>query len=193
MLEIIITVVALLLDQLVKYWSVTVLSQVGQITVIDGVFHLLYAENTGEDVSFIRGRSVVMTIIRVLQLALVLYILIKHRKKIKPITRIALSLFLAGLIGNQINYFLFDFVPDMFYMPFIGNIVFNLADIWALFAMIVLFIRLAFFEGRDFVEWVDKRFFGGGKKKEKATAPSANALIEEMHREAEETEQEDHE
>jgi len=191
MLEIIITVVALVLDQLVKYWSVTALAQVGQITVIDGVFHLLYAENTGENVSFIRGRSTAMTIIRKLQLALVLYILIKHRKKLKPITRIALSLFNAGLVGNQINYFLFDFVPDMFYLPFVGNIVFNLADIWALFAMIVLFIRLAFFEGRDFVEWADKRFFGGGKKEKQEKAP--DALIEETRQEAEETEREEHE
>ena len=193
MLEIIITVAALALDQLVKYWAVTALAQVGQITVIDGIFHLLYAENTGENVSFIRGRSVAMTIIRVLQLALVLYVLIKHRDKLKPITRIALALFLAGLIGNQINYFLFDFVPDMFYMPFmpfIGSIVFNLADIWALFAMIVLFIRLAFFEGREFVEWVDKRFFGGGEKKK---AKKKDDLAEEALNDAEETRKEDNE
>ena len=165
MLELIVTLAALGLDQLVKYWSVTVLSQTGAIPVIDGVLTLLYAENNGQNVSFIRGRSPVMIVIRVLQVALVLYLLIRHRDKLRPITRIALALFLAGMIGNQINYFLFDFVPDMFYMPFLGNIVFNLADVWALAAMIILFIRLAFFEGRDFINWLDKRFFT--KKEEK--------------------------
>ncbi len=63
---------------------------------------------------------------------------------------------MAGLIGNQINYLLFDYVPDMIHLPFLGGVIFNVADIWAFVAMAVLFVRLAFFEGKDFVDWLGK-------------------------------------
>lgn len=62
MLEIIVFAAALALDQLVKYWAVTVLAAMpgGAMPILGEWFYFFYAENTGEDVSFLRGRSVVM-------------------------------------------------------------------------------------------------------------------------------------
>ena len=169
MLEIIVFAAALALDQLVKYWAVTVLAAMpgGAMPILGEWFYFFYAENTGEDVSFLRGRSVVMVIFRLLQLALILYLLIAKRRKLRPVTRVALCLYLAGMLGNQINYFLMDYVPDMFYIPALGPIIFNVADILVLVAMVILFIRLAFFEGRDFMEWLLGKFErkkSGGKE-----------------------------
>ena len=159
MMEVIVGILALAADQLLKYWSVAVLSTLpgGSKAVIEGVFYLHYAENYGDNVSFIRGRSIFMTLIRLAQLALVLYLLLAKRKKLAPVTRGALALFLAGMLGNQLNYLFMNYVPDMFYFPKLGAIVSNLADVWVMAAMVVLFVRLAFFEGRDLMDWLEKK------------------------------------
>lgn len=161
--DILITILAIGADQAVKYWAVTVLSGMpgGVLPVFQGVFDFVYAENTGADVSFLRGRSAVMLIVRIIEIAVALYLLIKKRDKLAKITRFALCLFIAGMIGNQINYLLFDFVPDMLYLPFLNGVIFNVADIWSFAAMIILFIRLAFYEGRDLVDYLSKKL---GKK-----------------------------
>lgn len=160
MLEIIVFLLALGADQLVKFWSMRVLAYLpGQsMDVIPDFFWLTYAENHADNVSFLRGRSAIMNVVRVLQAALVIYLLIKHRDKLRPITRIALVLFLAGLAGNQINYLTMDFVPDMFVLRPISGYVFNLADVFVIISMAILVIRLAFFEGHYFTDWIIGKF-----------------------------------
>ena len=159
MLEIIIFTLSLAMDQLVKYWSVTQLANmpVQTVPIIGRFLQFRYAENRADNVSFIRGRSMVMNIVRILQVVLVLYLLIRHRKKLATITRVALILFLAGLIGNQMNYLFMNYVPDMFTIWLIPNIVFNVADVFVFVAMIILFVRLAFFEGQDLINWIVDR------------------------------------
>ncbi len=179
--DLVLTLVLIGIDQLTKFWAVNTLAAMpgGVIPVIGGVLNLVYAENTGADVSFLRGRSIAMLIVRLFQVALAVYLLIRHREKLAKITRIALCLFLAGLIGNQINYLLFDYVPDMIHLPFLGGVIFNVADIWAFVAMAVLFVRLAFFEGKDFVDWLGKHITQKkakpeqGKKEKNSAAESA--------------------
>lgn len=156
MLEIIVFLLALGADQAVKYWSMTVLAQMPQqrMNAIPGVFWFQYAENYADNVSFLRGRSIIMNIVRIAQFLLVLYLLIFQRKRMRPITRVALVLFLAGMLGNQINYLTMQFVPDMFvFAPFQGY-VFNLADVFVLVSLVILIIRLLFFEGHDLVNWI---------------------------------------
>lgn len=190
LIDLVLTLVLLAVDQLTKYWAVNVLAAMpyGTMPVLNGVLHFVYAENTGENVSFVRSRSAVMLIVRLIQVALAVYLLVRHRKKLAPITRVALCFFLAGLIGNQLNYMLVDFVPDMIYLPFLGGVIFNVADIWALIAMVVLFVRLAFFEGRYFVDWLTGKLSKTKKQPEKPEA----AADEEPHQNEETTAGENH-
>lgn len=187
--DLILTLALLAIDQITKYWAVHVLAAMpgGAMPVIPGVLHFFYAENTGANVSFLRGRSVFMLVVRLLQVALAVYLLVRHRKKLAGITRVALCFFLAGLIGNQLNYLLFDFVPDMIYLPFLGYVIFNVADIFALFAMVVLLVRLAFYEGRDFVDWLSGKLTkqqnapAGAQKEEGQPADGADAGTGDEH------------
>jgi len=176
--DLVLTLVLIGIDQLTKFWAVNTLAAMpgGIIPAIGGVLNFVYAENTGADVSFLRGRSAVMLVVRLLQVALAVYLLARHRKKLAKITRIALCLFLAGLIGNQINYILFDYVPDMIHLPFLGGVIFNVADIWAFVAMMILFVRLAFFEGKDFVDWLSKKLTQKKEKPEKGAKEKNGAL-----------------
>ncbi len=171
LIDLVVTLILIGIDQLTKYWAVNVLAAMpgGAITAIPGVLNFIYAENTGQDVAFIRGRSAVMTIVRLLQVALAVYLLVRHRKKLAKITRFALCLFLAGLVGNQINYMFFDYVPDMIHLPFVGGVIFNVADIWTFAAMLILFVRLAFYEGKDFVDWLSKKL---SSKPQKSQTPA---------------------
>lgn len=156
MLEFLVFIVGLGLDQLVKLWAVKVLATMpdGIIPIIGGSFIFRYAENHGDTVSFFRSTHPVMYIFRLLQVILALYILIGLRKKISKWTKAGLAMFLAGLIGNQLNYLFMGYVPDMFYAPKVINGIFNVADLLVLVAMIILFIRLAFFEGTMLIEWL---------------------------------------
>lgn len=155
MFEIILFVVLFAIDQLVKYWSVNALAYIPEgISLFGNYLRLDYAENWANNVSFIRGRSSFMNVVRILQLVVVIYLLVKHKHKMAKVTRIGLVLFLAGLIGNQFNYFTMGYVPDMFILWLMPNIVFNVADIYVFIAMIILFIRLAFFEGQDLINWI---------------------------------------
>ncbi len=93
--DLVLTLVLIGIDQLTKFWAVNTLAAMpgGVIPVIGGVLNLVYAENTGADVSFLRGRSIAMLIVRLFQVALAVYLLIRHREKLAKITRIALCLF----------------------------------------------------------------------------------------------------
>ena len=44
-------------DQLIKYWTVTVLQPIGSIPLWEGVFHLTYVENTGAAFSSFEGQQ----------------------------------------------------------------------------------------------------------------------------------------
>lgn len=181
MFEIILFVVFFGADQLFKYWCHTVLvnQHGGILPIIEDYFYLLYAENHGDNVSFIRGRSMFMNIVRLLQVALILFILIKYRKKLAGITRTALVLFLAGLVGNQFNYFAQGYVVDMFILPRWSNLVFNIADIFVLISMAILFVRLAFFEGPVVIDCLMDKF---GKKKTVPPQSEAKQPAEETPR-----------
>lgn len=155
MIESIVFIVAILSDQLLKYWVRGHMFVPGEkLPLFGSVLGLQYAQNYGgsDQVSFLRGRSLLMNIVRILQVVVVLYLLIAQRKRLATITRVGLVLFLAGLLGNQWDYFTQGFVTDMFYFPFLErSIVFNLADVWIFIGMIIILIRVAFFEGQVLV------------------------------------------
>ena len=166
MIEIIVFILAFAADQLLKLWTKTTLVTPGNGRPFLGeALEFMYAQNFGspDQVSFIRGRSVFMNVVRVLEVLLILYLLIFQRKKLAKITRIALALFLAGLIGNQFDYIFFGYVTDMLIIPaWSRSPVFNLADVFVLVSMVVLLIRIAFFEGQSFI---NKLFEKREKKK----------------------------
>lgn len=165
MIELIVFLLAFGADQALKFWTKSVLLVPGASRPLWGNFlELYYAQNFGtpDQVSFIRGRSTFMNIIRILEVLVILYLLIVKRKKIARITRIGLAIFLAGLIGNQFDYIFFGFVTDMLLIPMWSRSpVFNLADIFVIIGMVILLIRVAFFEGQDLVN----KFFEKREKK----------------------------
>ena len=166
-IEILLFLVTLGADQLLKYWTRMQIVVPGDTRPLLGnVLAFQYAQNFGtpDQVSFIRGRSVFMNIVRLLQVVFIVYLLVFQRKKLARITRLGLILFLSGLIGNQIDYFVRGFVTDMFYVPFWSRSpIFNVADVCVLVGMAIILVRVAFFEGQ---EWMNHVFEKKEKKNE---------------------------
>lgn len=159
MLELIVFILALGSDWLVKSWAMRVLAAIpGQsMSAIPGVLWLQYAENDGMSNGALRNRSWFNTAIKLIVLAVIVYLLLCHRKKLGGITRFGMMLYAGGLLGNQLNYWILDFVPDMFVVAPLPRHVFNLADVYILVALGILIVRLLFFEGDILTQYVENR------------------------------------
>lgn len=101
-----ITIVVLVLDQLSKYWAVKSLKPVIMIEVIPGLFRFTYATNRGVAFSLFADSEfnvpVIFATISILAALIVLIYLIRTPAN-NVLGSAALSLLLAGILGNLID------------------------------------------------------------------------------------------
>ena len=146
-------VIATVLDQLSKLWVVGNIPLHGEIPVLDGIFHLTYAQNTGAAWSMLSGMQWLFLLIF---LAFTLGIIWEFSKKRWPFTtfdRWCIAVVYAGGLGNIIDRIRLGYVVDMIEVEFINFPVFNLADCCITCGCIALIVHLIFFN-RDF--WKEK-------------------------------------
>jgi len=130
MLYAIVAVIALILDQAIKYWTtVHIPVDVGQEPLIPGIIHLTNIHNTGAAFSFLEGARWFFVIICLIFVAIVVYALVKDMVN-TPISRWMAVLVLAGAVGNCIDRVVCGYVVDMFEFEFFRFPVFNMADIY---------------------------------------------------------------
>lgn len=131
------------LDQAVKYWAVTVLKPIHSIPVIEGVFHLTYAENPGMAFSLLEGQRWFFILLTGLMLCVFVWVLKKDIITDK-LQRWCVVLIMGGAIGNFIDRIFNDgHVIDMFYIKLIDFPIFNVADLFvtmpgALFCLLLI-------------------------------------------------------
>lgn len=146
-------VIATVLDQLSKLWVVGNIPLHGEIPVLDGIFHLTYAQNTGAAWSMLSGMQWLFLLIF---LAFTLGIIWEFSKKRWPFTtfdRWCIAVVYAGGLGNIIDRIRLGYVVDMIEVEFIDFPVFNLADCCITCGCIALVVHLVFFN-REF--WKEK-------------------------------------
>lgn len=132
--------------------------------LIDGVFSLTYIQNRGMAWGMLKGRRVFFMIMTLLVLLLCFYIYsnIADKKKFL-LLRISLIVLISGAIGNMIDRFKLGYVIDFFDFELINFPVFNVADIYVVVSMFVIFILLMTkYDNHEFDEIV-----GGAHKKSK--------------------------
>ncbi len=133
MLYAVVAVIALILDQGLKYWTTVNLElEEGVKELLPGVVHLTNIHNYGaafgmlDGVSFARWLFVILTVIFV-----IVVIVLVSTKTIKGgFGRWMAVLVIAGALGNCIDRVLHGYVVDMFELEFITFPVFNVADIF---------------------------------------------------------------
>ena len=141
-IPIIAIVLGVALDQYTKALAVKHLAD-GPIPLIEGVFELKYLENRGAAFGMLQNQQTFFLIVTILTLILmtILYIRMPHTKRFLPL-RICLVSIVAGAIGNMIDRVTLKYVVDFFYFKLINFPIFNVADIFATCASILLILLL---------------------------------------------------
>ena len=154
MLELVIIVILLVLDQVSKYLVQLQLSPVGSsVPVIDGLLQLTNVHNTGAAWGMLEGFRWLFIPMTLIVAAVLIYIIIRFRKKITIFSRITLALLFAGAVGNFIDRVLLGYVRDFFDItPLFSFPVFNVADSALSIGCVFLVIDVLFLKDKSVFE-----------------------------------------
>ena len=152
-LSLVIIVVAVVLDQVTKYIAVAKLKPIDTHTFIPKLIEFNYETNEGIAWGMLQGKRWIFIPTSIIAIGIVVYILIKYRKKISPCLSIALAMIAGGGVGNQIDRIVSGKVVDFLNFLFIEFPVFNVADCFvsvgcaiAIFSVLVFDRHLLFDE-----------------------------------------------
>ncbi len=111
------------LDRLAKFIVLKYLSVSDSIPVINGVFHLTLVYNRGAAFGMLKNQVPLFIFV---SLAAIVLIFINLKKENSFLSRISLSLILAGALGNLVDRVFLGYVVD--FLDFRIWPVFNIAD-----------------------------------------------------------------
>ncbi len=145
MITIIAIAVLIFVDQITKHLATTYLQPVGSMPFIPGIMELRYIVNDGAAFSLFAGnRWFLIGFTSIALVAVAIYFIVK--KPQSKTERIALTLILAGGIGNLIDRALYGFVVDFFAATFINFAIFNVADCFVVIGAFLLIFATIFEE-----------------------------------------------
>lgn len=139
MIYIIIIAACVGLDQLSKYFIQTRLQELGSVPIIENIFHLTYARNTGAAFSILRDKQLLLILFTFLAIAMLMGLLFKNIKLSGHIlVNYSLALIIGGAIGNLIDRMRLNYVIDFFDFRLINFAIFNIADMFVVCGAILL-------------------------------------------------------
>ena len=175
MFQLITTIIAVILiavDRITKNWAAQALAS-GDIAVIDKVLYLRYTENTGVAFSMFSDNRWVLVGITSVMLIVALAFFLSGKIKDK-LELFALSLIIAGGVGNLIDRLSLGYVIDFIDVRIINFAIFNVADMCITIGAILVCIAAFAAEKREKREQESKqkaldeidadieKIFGGG-------------------------------
>lgn len=141
----IIGILALLIDQFLKFWTVSnVALNTGIRPLIPGVLHITYIKNFGAVFGIMSGFGALRWILLILLLAftaLMVFAFIKGYFR-TGFVKVSGALLLAGLLGNGIDRAIYGYVPDIFEFEFMNFAIFNLADVLVLVGGVLFVVAI---------------------------------------------------
>lgn len=139
---IIITITAILLDQVIKIIIKSKLFN-SSILVIPYILKLTYVQNTGAAFGIGSNSTSMFVAVNIVIIGLITYFIFSKKDEINRPILIALHLIVAGGISNLIDRITRGFVVDYIDIsPLIKYPVFNLADIFIVVGCIIIAISL---------------------------------------------------
>ncbi|HFU4000047.1 TPA: signal peptidase II [Streptococcus suis] len=129
----------IVLDQLVKAWTVANIALDTVEPFLPGFMSLAYLRNYGAAWSILQNQQWFFTIITIAAVTGLIWYYIKQIQG-NIWTLFSLSLMIAGALGNFIDRIRLGYVVDMFHLDFISFPVFNVADICLSVGVGILFI-----------------------------------------------------
>lgn len=119
-------ILLVLADQTIKWWAASNLQLGDTITLIPGWLDLTNVHNNGAAWSMLEGQHTFFIVIALVAIGVILWLM--KRNWHQRAKMVALSLLLAGTLGNFIDRFAQGYVVDMFELTFNNFPIFNLAD-----------------------------------------------------------------
>ena len=148
MLYALVAVIALIIDQAVKYWATAnIVLNTGEKAFIPGLIRLTNIHNTGAAFSILEGARWFFVLLTLVFVALIVYVLVTDIIT-APGSRWMAVIVMAGAVGNCIDRVICGYVVDMIEFEFINFPVFNIADIYITVGAI-LFVLFTLLEKPD--------------------------------------------
>lgn len=134
----ILALILIVLDQWIKILIDGSLSYGQTIPVVQNIFHLTYVRNKGAGFGILQGQRELFIFVTII----IIVFLLAYRNRVNKslILDVALSLIIAGAIGNLIDRIRLGYVID--YLDFRIWPVFNLADSTVVVGVVILTIYL---------------------------------------------------
>ncbi len=134
-------IVAVVMDQILKYIVVNDLGMMNSVPVIENFFYIHCIPNDGIALGMLAGKqTVVIAITSVLMAALGIFFFL-FRKKFHPFLLCAVAFIVGGGLGNIIDRIRLGYVVDFFEFR-IWPYIFNLADVFVVAgcAMVLIYV-----------------------------------------------------
>lgn len=135
-----IIIILIIADQGLKFWiSVNIKLGTSQV-ILSNILALTNVRNDGAAWSVLSGQQWFFTVITIVALGLMRYFFWKLRND--NLYMLAISLLIAGTLGNFIDRIRLGYVVDMFETLFMNFPIFNVADMCLTFGVIIVIIAL---------------------------------------------------
>ena len=148
MLYAVLVVALVVLDQVVKFLVRANIPLGGDVPFLPHILQLTYVQNTGAAFSLLEEHTWILTIVSLVVSVLLVVLLVKKVFP-RPFAMAALSMVLAGAVGNLIDRALLGYVTDMFETLFMRFAVFNVADICVVVGGIAFCVYSLFVPGKE--------------------------------------------
>ena len=136
-------ILGLVLDQASKYLVVQHLKGLRSFPIVEGVFHLTYATNTGAAFSLFSGQiDWLKWVSMIVSLGLVAFGIFS--KNLNRWEQVGYGCILAGAAGNGIDRFVAGYVVDFIDLRIIRFAIFNIADVSINIGLACLVIAVLF-------------------------------------------------
>lgn len=137
---------AVVLDQISKSVVVERLLPIGSAEFLPGFIGFRYCENTGAAFGMMKGFRWGFIILSTVAIAAIAVYLIICRKKVHPLTGVAMAMIVGGGIGNQIDRIANGYVVDFIEFQFVDFAIFNVADSFVTVGAVLIIISVIFFD-----------------------------------------------
>ena len=141
------TVLMILADFFTKLAAIKYLKPIKTFPVIKDVFHFTFCKNTGAAFSMFSGKPYTLAAVSIVVIFVIIVCVIKYKPTSKTLMW-ALSMIVAGGLGNVIDRVSRGYVVDFFDFRIINFAIFNVADIFVCTGTFLLGIYLFFIEGK---------------------------------------------
>lgn len=126
-ISIIVMFALVVVDQIIKYFIDIFLKPIGSVPVIRNILQLSYYENDGAMMGMMNGKTLTMTILAVICLAVIAFVIFSGKVKF-GIDYCCIVLMMSGGLGNIIDRIFRGYVIDYIEVLFVDFYIFNFAD-----------------------------------------------------------------